>query len=183
MMRPGLAAVLCGFVGLAGPGAATSGFAQESLVGRRLPPVNVGRLIQGTTRELGAWGDGKVYVLDLWGTWCAPCIKNIPALTRLQAAYRDRGLVVIGYSWERPEILEPFVRRMGDRMRYVVVADPAEVTLKGLTAMEAVRSFPYAFLIDRQGLVAWQGHPEDDDLAGAVARLFASPRKTPRELR
>jgi len=41
-----------------------------------------------------------------------------------------------------------------------------------LTDLEAVQSFPYAFLVDRSGTVVWEGHPKDNDLAGAVERLF-----------
>jgi alkyl hydroperoxide reductase subunit AhpC len=144
------------------------------MLGRRLPPMNVGTLIQGSPTDLGTWGDGKVYVIDLSGTWCLPCIANISKLTRLQGDYKDRGLVVVGYSWETPEVLNAFARTMGDRMRYVVVSDPEQKTLQALTALEAVQSFPYAFLVNRKGLVVWEGHPEDNDLPGAVARLMAN---------
>ena len=58
--------------------------------------------------------------------------------------------------------------------RHVVVSDPEERTLQALTALEAVQSFPYAFLVNRKGTVVWEGHPEDNDLAGAVARLMAT---------
>lgn len=180
--RNPIAAVGCMLVALA-TSAVAGGDGQGRMTGRRLPALHVGTLIQGAQADIGRWGDGKVYVVDLWGTWCAPCIANIPNLTRLQATYKDRGLVVIGYSWEKPEIVATFVKKMGDRMRYVVVADPEEVTLQQLTQLEAVQSFPYAFLIDGRGIVVWEGHPEDNDLPGAVALLFAqrqavAPRAT-----
>ena len=37
---------------------------------------------------------GKVVVLNLWATWCAPCVKEMPTLAKLQAAYPDRVQVV-----------------------------------------------------------------------------------------
>lgn len=168
VVAAGLMLLLISFTALSFPSAQ-----RGSMLGKRLPPLNVGEWIQGNPQDVGAWGDGKVYVLDLWGTWCKPCIANIPKLTKIQAAYRDRGLVVIGYSWEKPKIVRDFVKKMGEQMRYVVVSDPSEVTLGRLTEMEAVKSFPYAFLIDKTGKVVWAGHPEDDDLSGAVERLFA----------
>jgi thiol-disulfide isomerase/thioredoxin len=170
--RSPVAAAACVLVALA-TSVSAGGDEQKRITGRRLPALNVGTLIQGDPADVGTWGDGKVYVVDLWGTWCSPCIANIPTLTRLQATYKDRGLVVIGYSWEKPEILRPFVKKMGDRMRYAVVSDPEEITLQRLTELEAVQSFPYAFLVDRQGIVVWEGHPEDNDLPGALARFFA----------
>jgi len=139
-----------------------------------LPALHVTDWILGDPDDVGTWGDGRVYVLDLWGTWCSPCIENIPNLTRLQDAYKDRGLVVVGYSWEAAETLRPFVAQMGDRMRYVVVSDTAEVTIGALAERGEVQGFPYAFLVDATGTVVWKGHPEDDDLGGAVARLFTT---------
>lgn len=80
---------------------------------------------------------------------------------------------MIGYSWEKPKIVRDFVKKMGERMRYVVVSDPDEVTIGRLNEQEAVAGFPYAFLVDKTGEVVWEGHPEDDDLSGAVERLLA----------
>ena len=37
---------------------------------------------------------GKLLVVNLWATWCAPCIKEMPSLAKLQAAYPDRIVVV-----------------------------------------------------------------------------------------
>lgn len=103
---------------------------------------------------------------------CETCIANIPALTHLQDEYGRRGLVVIGNSWEKPESVRAFVRKMEDRMRYVVVADPEEVLLSRLNALDAIGGYPYAFPIGGDGKVVWAGHPEDDGLAGAVARTL-----------
>lgn len=38
---------------------------------------------------------GKVVLLDFWGTWCAPCLELLPHTIELQQRYGDRGLVVI----------------------------------------------------------------------------------------
>ena len=126
------------------------------------PVLNITEWIKGKPGDIGTWGDGKVYVIDLWGTWCAPCIKNIPELTRLQRMYGKQGLVVVGYSWEEPKKLKKFVEDMGDKMQYVLVNDTEEKTLKYLAEeKEAVEGFPYAFVIDRNGRVVWQGAPKD----------------------
>ncbi len=41
---------------------------------------------------------GKVVVLNLWATWCAPCRKEMPTLARLQAAYAGKPLAVVAVS-------------------------------------------------------------------------------------
>lgn len=41
---------------------------------------------------------GKVVVLNLWATWCAPCVTEMPTLARLQAHYADKPVEVVTVS-------------------------------------------------------------------------------------
>lgn len=41
---------------------------------------------------------GKIVVLNLWATWCPPCVKELPSLGALQARFQDSGLVVLAIS-------------------------------------------------------------------------------------
>ncbi len=41
---------------------------------------------------------GKVVLLDFWATWCAPCVKEMPALDKLYKKHAARGLTVLGVS-------------------------------------------------------------------------------------
>ncbi len=53
---------------------------------------------------------GKVVVINFWATWCAPCVREMPSLDRLQAALGAEGLVVLPLSLDgptRPRV-EPF---------------------------------------------------------------------------
>ncbi len=103
---------------------------QAQGIGDRPPKLWVTDWISGSPDAVGEWGDGKVYILEFWGTWCAPCIKSIPHLTEIQETYKDRGLVVIGYSWEDAQTLRSFVKKMGNQMKYVVVGDTERRTLE-----------------------------------------------------
>ncbi len=38
--------------------------------------------------------EGRMVLLNFWATWCAPCVREMPSLDRLQAALGDRGLRV-----------------------------------------------------------------------------------------
>ncbi len=46
---------------------------------------------------------GKVVVLNLWATWCAPCLREIPDLLRLEKEFAARGVALIGVSMDEPD--------------------------------------------------------------------------------
>ncbi len=53
---------------------------------------------------------GRVVLLNFWATWCAPCIREMPSLDRLQAKLRDEGLDVVAVSQDIAglQVVEPF---------------------------------------------------------------------------
>ena len=138
--------------------------------GEPMPPLEVEEWIQGKTDEMNPWGDGKVYLLDLWGTWCLPCIRLMPRLSDLQDEYRDRDLVIVGYSWEEPARIREFVAERRAEIRYALATDSEERTMQVLSEAEVIEGFPYAFLIDGRGIVRWKGPGQDAE--AAVTRFF-----------
>jgi hypothetical protein len=84
----------------------------------------------------------------------------------LHNKYKDKGLTVIGQDvWERQiENVVPFVKKMGDKMTYRVALDDMEGSERGKMAenwMAAAgqNGIPAAFLVDKNGKIAWIGHP------------------------
>lgn len=46
---------------------------------------------------------GEVVVVNLWATWCAPCVREMPELARLQAAYEGKPVKVVAVSLDKGE--------------------------------------------------------------------------------
>ena len=92
---------------------------------------------------------GKVVLLNLWATWCAPCRREIPLLARLHRELGPRGLVVLGINVEQPppENLPAFAREWGIDYPILFPAGP----LAG--SFEPSGVIPHSWLIDRQGKV------------------------------
>ena len=56
--------------------------------------------INGTQMKLSDY-EGKIILLNVWATWCAPCIAEMPTLDRLQMAMGDENFEVITISMDR----------------------------------------------------------------------------------
>lgn len=58
--------------------------------------------------------DNKTYVVNFWATWCMPCVKELPAFEKLNAAYKDKNVEVVLVSLDFPKQKEsnliPFVK-------------------------------------------------------------------------
>lgn len=144
-------------------------------IGMPAPPLAVAKWLQGDPVE--KFDSEHVYVVEFWATWCGPCRTSIPHLNELHERFADKGVVVIGQDcWERNEdLVEPFVKEMGEKMTYRVAYDDKSQIEKGAMAktwMEAAgqSGIPTAFVIDKQQRIAWIGHPMDlnDSLLTAV---------------
>ena len=119
---------------------------------------------------------GKVVVLNLWATWCAPCREEMPGLDRLQAQFADRDVVVLALSVDRagPERVKQFLDEIGVQHLHVY-RDPKAAATRALK----VPGLPATLLIDRQGRevgrVLGIAHWDGPAAVAAVEKLLAQP--------
>lgn len=80
--------------------------AMASLVVAREPPAQpLNRFTNAAGTEMSlADFRGKVTLVNLWASWCAPCIEEMPTLGALQAAYDGKGFVVAAISIDRMDV-------------------------------------------------------------------------------
>lgn len=101
---------------------------------------------------------GRVVLINLWATWCSPCLKEIPELIHLQNAYRNRGLELIAVAMDDPMDLESQVIPFRDRL-----FPEWETYQRSEAEMDAFVSaidsawneiLPTSYLLDRDGNIA-----------------------------
>ncbi len=126
------------------PGAPGAGGGPAMLAGAPAQSFPLVRLDGGS----GALGDyrGKVVLVNLWATWCAPCRSETPALEQLYRKNRERGLVVLGIDQgESPSAASAFAREL--QLTYPILIDTDERYGRAYAAI----GLPTSVLVDRTG--------------------------------
>lgn len=114
-----------------------------------VPTVEYRRISDGSEARL-AEHRGKVVLLNLWASWCAPCLGEMPVLESLQAELGERGLVVVTLSNDPLEK----IRELSDRMPSGTVNVYADDDDLPLPFRRAFSNLPLTYVIDREGRFA-----------------------------
>lgn len=123
----------------------------EVAIGKPIPPY-VATSLDGAATSI-ADHKGKVVLLNVWATWCAPCREEIPYLQSLYDQHASNGLEVIGVSVDArgsEDTIRGFQKDFG--MRYPIWLDPDE----RVQTLYLALGVPASYLIDRDGILRWK---------------------------
>lgn len=116
---------------------------------------------------------GQIVVLNLWASWCPPCRAEMPDLERLYAAYRRRGVVVVGVDeGESASQAAAFARSLD--VTYPIWLDERQQYGRAYEAL----GLPTTVLIDRGGTVVrgYDGALAFSQMVDAVRPLLGASR-------
>jgi thiol-disulfide isomerase/thioredoxin len=120
-------------------------------VARRGEPVPALRLpaLDGATVELPAAYAGRPVLVNLWASWCGPCIEEMPELDRFAATQGANGTQVVGIALDDPAAVTDFLRRVP--VRYPILLDEAGPRDAGVQLGNPKGVLPYTALISADG--------------------------------
>ncbi len=142
---------------------------KSALVGKPLPEFTLPGIVQGKPGLARAdLATGKPRLLNVFASWCVPCIAEAPQLMKLKAAGAQIDAVAIR---DTPEAVAAFLSRHGDP--YARIGDDAQRVVQIGIGSSGV---PETFVIDGQGRIAAQhiGDIRDDDVPKLLAALEAA---------
>jgi len=88
---------------------------------------------------------GKVTVVDLWATWCNPCVEEIPIYNQLYDAFRGQDVAIVGIAVESPRRDIPSkVRQLGIKYPVLIANDEAG------RAFGRIQGFPTTVVISKE---------------------------------
>lgn len=138
---------------------------RSGMVGQPLPDLNMQALLADKPGIVSAELKGKPRLLNVFGSWCIPCIAEAPNLMKLKAAGAEIDAIAIR---DTPEAVQAFLAKHGDP--YTRIGD--DKTSKAQLALGS-SGVPETFVIDGNGVIVGQhiGDIRDDDVPKLLAAL------------
>jgi len=159
-----------------GPGVVTRTPVEERVA---LPRVT-GALLQGGELDSAEYPD-TVLVYNVWGSWCAPCRAEAPALQEVWEQTRDRGVQFVGVNVKDSDAAaRAFEREFGITYPSITTADSGAVPLAFRSSLPP-SAIPSTLIADRDGRVAARivGATTYTKLRRLVDEVLAEPTREP----
>lgn len=124
-------------------------FVESRMIGKQLPYFDLRPAHPERPGAASAdFSDGKPRLLNIWASWCLPCIAEAPHLERLNR----EGAEIVGIAIrDRPEDVQRFLARHGNPYTRIGADDLSEVQLEiGSSGV------PETFVIDGEGRITYQ---------------------------
>ncbi len=114
-------------------------------------------------------GKGKYVLIDFWASWCKGCIAEIPNIEAAYAKYKNRGLQVVGISFDGSR------KAWMDSLKKLNMPWPQMFDGKGWATPAAklygLSSIPHIILLDKEGKIIARGI-RGEELQGKLAELL-----------
>ncbi|MFF4774560.1 TlpA family protein disulfide reductase [Microtetraspora fusca] len=136
---------------------------------RTTAPAVEGTTLDGATEKLG---NGKVYVLNFWASWCAPCRAEGPVLKDIATKTKDKGVQFLGVNFkDQKAAAQAYDRSL--QPGYPSIFDQAGRVLLSFQGTVPPAAIPSTLIIDGQGRIAARalGAVKYNDLLAAIDKV------------
>jgi thiol-disulfide isomerase/thioredoxin len=116
--------------------------------GKPIPVINV-RDLAGNSIEFPTRYAGKAMLVNVWASWCAPCLKEMPELQRFAMQHAANGVQVVGIALDDADAVNAFLRRVP--VSYPILLDTPGPADAGVRLGNPKGVLPYSVLVSADG--------------------------------
>lgn len=131
---------------------------QVDWVGKEIPYFLVNNQ-DGDSIELDDL-EGEIFVLDFWASWCAPCIKSIPAMQEVEAEFKGNSDVKFLYlntlelGKRDQQFIDKFLKDKGLSIPYLL--DRENPSAPALSKSLGITTLPSKIIVSKSGKILYQ---------------------------
>jgi thiol-disulfide isomerase/thioredoxin len=127
---------------------------------------------------------GKILLINLWATWCGPCLSEMPALVTMQQKYGDQGVEIIGLNTDDESEhmmsdVNEVIQKKGINYQVVFGDEKTQAAFLNISKFAGI---PQSFIVDRDGSLraVFKGaNPENvKKMDGIIADLVSGNQNT-----
>lgn len=117
--------------------------------------------------------DKKVVLIDFWGTWCKPCIEDIPKLQALYKKFKHKNFQIVSIAYDKKDDLDKLKRMVKkEGITWVnIFQDIDDQSPLSLIKKFKVNTFPTFILVDEKGNILFRSRSDQDDFEMLVDKL------------
>ena len=142
--------------------------AQPASAGTSVADITLSTFPDGGKHSFSA-DQGQVVVIDAWATWCAPCVRSLPLLQKLERDYAKKGVRVYAVSVDEDRTQIPtFLSSAG--VKLPVLLDPGGFVLESKLRL---KQMPTTWVVDRSGHIRYTQESFDGNLDDIRAQVDA----------
>lgn len=144
------------------------------VVGEKVPEFRAHSLDDSSVVYTPDTFNGKIYLIEFWATWCAPCIVQLPFVTKAYDKFHENGFEVLSYSIDSNKDLVSKFRKTKFAMPWLQAIDPALKAIDSeMARLFQIWSLPRALLVDKNGIIlAIDGDIEGEKLEILLEKLL-----------
>ena len=116
--------------------------------GKPIPVINV-RDLAGNRIEFPTRYAGRAMLVNIWASWCAPCLKEMPELQRFAMQHAANGVQVVGIALDDADAVNAFLRRVP--VSYPILLDTPGPADAGVRLGNPKGVLPYSVLVSADG--------------------------------
>jgi len=132
------------------------------------PDIKLKRL-EGGTVNLSDYR-GKWVFLNIWATWCSPCVYEMPIMERFYQKFKGQNLAMLAVSVDNANAKQSVIDFVRDKkLTFEIFFDPNNVTLTKFRS----RSLPSTYIINPEGFIVSQAKGAREWMDPTVIKYFA----------